>query len=66
MGGTRVYVVDGARTPFLRVRGEPGAFSAADLAVAAGRPVLARAPFDPELIDEVIVGCVIAAPGLGW
>jgi len=62
MGGTRVYVVDGTRTPFLRVRGEPGAFSAADLAVAAGRPVLARAPFDPELIDEVIVGCVIAAP----
>jgi len=58
----KVFVVDGARTPFLRVRGEPGAFSAADLAVAAGRPVLARAPFDPESIDEVIVGCVIAAP----
>lgn len=58
----KVFVVDGARTPFLRVRGEPGAFSAADLAVAAGRPVLARSPVDPESIDEVIVGCVIAAP----
>jgi len=62
MASQKVFVVDGARTPFLRVRGEPGAFSAADLAVAAGRPVLSRAPFDPESIDEVIVGCVIAAP----
>jgi acetyl-CoA C-acetyltransferase len=57
----RVYVVDGARTPFLRAVGEPGPFSAADLAVAAGRPVLARLPVPATGIDEVIVGTVIAA-----
>lgn len=56
-----VYVVDGARTPFLRAQAEPGAFSAADLAVSAGRPVLARLPITPSNIDEVIVGCVIPA-----
>jgi acetyl-CoA C-acetyltransferase len=57
-----VYVVDGARTPFLKARGEPGSFSASDLAIACARPVLARQPFAPEEIDEVIVGCVIPAP----
>ncbi len=62
MSINKVYVVDGARTPFLKARGEPGAFSAADLAVAAGRPVLARMPFAPTELDEVIVGCVIPAP----
>ncbi len=58
----RVFVVDGARTPFLKARGSPGEFSAADLAVAAARPVLARLPFAPTAFDEVIVGCVIPAP----
>src|SRR2546430_308473 len=62
MASSRVLVVDGARTPFLKARGEPGPFSAADLAVACARPVLARQPFKPEEIDEVIVGCVIPAP----
>jgi acetyl-CoA C-acetyltransferase len=59
---SRVYVIDGARTPFLKARGEPGAFSAADLAVACGRPLLARQPFAAEELDEVIVGNVIGAP----
>jgi len=58
----RVFVVDGARTPFLKARGSPGEFSAADMAVAASRPLLARMPFDPTAFDEVIVGCVIPAP----
>ncbi|MEK7207719.1 MAG: beta-ketoacyl synthase N-terminal-like domain-containing protein, partial [Pseudomonadota bacterium] len=58
----RVFIVDGARTPFLKARGEPGLFAAADLAVAAARPLLARQPFAPTEIDEVIVGCVIPAP----
>jgi acetyl-CoA C-acetyltransferase len=60
--GKRVFVVDGARTPFLRAAVRPGPFGAADLAVAAGRPVLARWPLSPTAIDEVIVGCVIPAP----
>jgi len=62
MTDAKVYVVDGARTPFLKARGQPNEFSAADLAVAAARPMLARAPFAPTQIDEVIVGCVIPAP----
>ena len=61
MNGRKIYVVDGARTPFLKARGEPGQFSASDLAVACARPVLARQPFPAPEIDEVIVGCVIPA-----
>lgn len=55
-----VYVVDGARTPFLKARGEPGPFSASDMAVQAGRALLLRQPFLPTDLDEVIIGC--AAP----
>ena len=62
MSDAKVYVIDGARTPFLKARGPANEFSAGDLAVAAARPLLARAPFAPEQIDEIIVGCVIPAP----
>lgn len=62
MADTRVFVIDGVRTPFLKARGEPGPFSAADLAVMAGRPLLARMPFAATEIDEAILGCVIPAP----
>lgn len=55
---TRVFIVDGARTPFLKFRGEPGPFRAADLAVYAGRALLQRQPLDPKWFDEVILGCV--------
>jgi acetyl-CoA C-acetyltransferase len=62
MAQQRVFIVDGARTPFLKARGSQGDFAAADLAVAAARPVLARMPFAPTAFDEVIVGCMIPAP----
>ena len=52
-----VYIVDGARTPFLKARNAPGPFSASDLAVAAGRALLARQPLSPTDLDEVILGC---------
>ncbi|MDO8787541.1 MAG: acetyl-CoA C-acetyltransferase [Sulfuritalea sp.] len=52
-----VYIVDGARTPFLKSRNVPGPFSASDLATISGRALLARQPFAPDQIDEVIVGC---------
>ena len=55
----RVYVVDGARTPFLKARGKPGPFSGGDLAVGCGRPLLARQSFDPTAFDEVIVGAAM-------
>jgi acetyl-CoA C-acetyltransferase len=57
-----VYVVDGSRTPFLKALNGPGAFRASDLAVAAARPLLARQPFLPDLLDEVILGCVSSGP----
>jgi acetyl-CoA C-acetyltransferase len=57
-----VYVVDGARTPFLKAKGKPGPFSAANLGIAAARPLLARMPFEPTDIDEVIAGCVMPGP----
>lgn len=57
-----VYIVDGARTPFLKNNGVPGPFAAADLAVLAGRDVLLRQPFQPTELDEVIMGCVMPSP----
>lgn len=59
---SRAYVVDGARTPFLKARGRPGPFSASDLAVAAGRALLARQPIAPDQLDEVILGCAMPSP----
>ncbi|HHM05149.1 MAG TPA: acetyl-CoA C-acetyltransferase [Gammaproteobacteria bacterium] len=61
-GGRPVYVVDGARTPQLKARGKPGPFHSADLAVAAGRALLLRQPFEPGDFDEVILGCVMPGP----
>ncbi len=57
-----VYVVDGARTPFLKARGKPGPFSASNLAMGAGRPLLARQPFAAGDLDEAIMGCVMPGP----
>lgn len=53
-----VYLVDGARTPFLKAEGKPGPFTPVDLAVQCGRPLLARQPFDRRVFDLVILGCV--------
>jgi len=57
-----VYVVDGARTPFLKARNRPGPFAASDLATQAGRALLTRMPFAPEELDEVILGCASPSP----
>lgn len=57
-----IYIVDGARTPFLKARGRPGPFSAADLATACGTQLLARQPFAPDALDQVILGCASPAP----
>src|SRR5690348_3139341 len=57
-----IYIVDGARTPFLKSRNRPGPFAAADLATDAGRALLLRQPFLPSELDEVILGC--AAPSV--
>jgi acetyl-CoA C-acetyltransferase len=57
-----IYIVDGARTPFLKSRNRPGPFAASDLATDAGRALLLRQPFAPAELDEVILGC--AAPAV--
>jgi acetyl-CoA C-acetyltransferase len=57
-----IFVVDGARTPFLKARNRPGPFSASDLAVQAGRALLMRMPFAPDALDEVILGCASPSP----
>lgn len=54
-----VYVVDGARTPFLKAKAERGPFSASDLAVMAGRELFMRHAGLQNEIDEVITGCVM-------
>jgi len=54
-----VYIVDGARTPFLKAQNKPRPFSASDLAVRAGRELLQRQSFAATDLDEVIVGCVM-------
>ena len=58
LSGRDVFIVDGARTPFLKARTGPGPFHAADLAVACGRALLLRHELAPDAFDEVIVGCV--------
>ena len=57
--GRPVYIIDGSRTPFIRARGRPGPFTPVDLAVACGKPLLLRQPFQPDAFDEVILGCVV-------
>jgi acetyl-CoA C-acetyltransferase len=53
-----VYIVDGARTPFIKARGGPGPFTPGDLAVQCGRPLLARQKLSLNAYDLVILGCV--------
>ena len=62
MGSQAIYVIDGARTPFLKSKNRPGPFAAGDLAVQAGRALLVRQKFAPQELDEVILGC--AAPSV--
>jgi acetyl-CoA C-acetyltransferase len=57
-----IYIVDGARTPFLKARNRPGPFAAADLATHAGRALLLRQRFAPAAIDEAILGCAAPSP----
>lgn len=53
-----VFIIDGTRTPFLKAGAKPNPLPAADLAIAAAKPLLARQPFAASDIGEVIVGCV--------
>lgn len=54
-----VYIVDGARTPFLKARGVRGPFAASDLAFLTARDLLSRQTFKATDIDEVVLGCMM-------
>jgi len=53
-----VYIIDGMRTPFLKVTGKPNDFRASDLAVASAQSLLNKTHCNALNIDEVIFGCV--------
>jgi len=57
-----VFIIDGARTPFLKAKGTPGDESASHLAVNASKALLKRHSFLPSEIDEVIIGCMMPSP----
>jgi acetyl-CoA C-acetyltransferase len=54
-----IYIVDFARTPFLKARKQRGPFAAADLAVAAGRDILSRQSFSADQVDALVLGCMM-------
>jgi len=53
-----IFLIDGVRTPFLKVKGTPGPFSAADLGVSSAKALLMKQPFAATELDRVITGCV--------
>ncbi len=56
-----VFLVDAARTPFLKAK-KRGPLSAADFGVKAAQGLMARLPVPPDQLDQLIAGCVIPAP----
>ncbi len=53
-----LYIVDGARTPFSKMRTDLATADAVELGRTAAVAVLARTGLDPAQLDEVIFGCV--------
>ena len=51
------YIYDGLRTPFGRYGGVLAKVRPDDLLGAAIRAVMARSPFKPETIEDIVVGC---------
>ena len=54
----RLVIVDGVRTPFCKAGTSLADFGADELGRIAVNALLTRTGLDPELIDEVIFGCV--------
>jgi acetyl-CoA C-acetyltransferase len=59
-----VVIVSAARTPIAKFQGSLAGFKSTDLGALAIREALSRAKLAPSEVDEVIMGCVLAA-GLG-
>lgn len=58
----KVYIIDGARTPFLKNEGVRGPFSGVDLALHASRVALRKATVPLEDVEEVVLGTVMIEP----
>ncbi|MGM0558382.1 MAG: acetyl-CoA C-acyltransferase [Myxococcota bacterium] len=59
-GQDRVAIIDGARTPFAKAWTVFNDMNEADLAREAVNGLVNRSEIDPELIDELVLGCVSA------
>jgi acetyl-CoA acyltransferase len=60
--GGRIALVDGLRTPFARQLSAYRGLDAIELGITVTNELLARLDFDPELIERVVYGQVIALP----
>ncbi len=58
MSGSRLVIVDGVRTPFSKMGTDLRHLGPEELGRIAVNALLSRTGFDPELVDEVIFGCV--------
>jgi len=58
MNSKRLVIVDGVRTPFSKAGTDLAALPADELGRIALNSLLTRTGLDPELVDEVIFGCV--------
>lgn len=56
-----IVIVDGARTPMGSFQGDLANATAPELGAVSIRAAIARAGIQPEDVDEVIMGCVLAA-----
>ena len=56
-----IVIVSGARTPMGGLQGSLSSLSAPELASVAIRSTLEKAGVAPELVEEVIMGCVLPA-----
>jgi len=56
-----IVIVDGARTPMGGFQGDLSEVTAPELGAVSIRAAMSRAGIQPEDVDEVIMGCVLAA-----
>ncbi len=54
----RLVIVDGVRTPFLKMGGAFSALDATELGRVVVQALLTRTGLDPALVDELLFGCV--------
>ncbi len=56
-----IVIVDAARTPMGGFQGDFASVTAAELGAAAIRAAVARSGVSPDLIEEIVMGCVLPA-----